>query len=49
MLSINHCDQFSCEIMYKRVTDVATSAHRIRYENYYIKLYFLKALNRKIL
>ena len=38
-----------CEIVYERVADVVTSAYKVRYENYYIKLYFLKALNRKIL
>ena len=35
--------------MYERVINVVTSAHEMRSEDYYVKLYFLKILNRKIL
>ena len=34
--------------MYERMINVATSAHEMRSEAYYIKLHFLKALNRKM-
>ena len=40
---------FLCEAVYGRVIDVATPAHRMRSENYYVELHFLEALNRKIL
>ena len=40
---------FICEAVYGRVIDVATSAHEIRSEGYYVGLHFLEALNRKIL
>ena len=37
-----------CETVYERVINVATSAHRMRSENYYVELHFLEALNRKV-
>ena len=38
-----------CETVYERVIDVATSAHGMRSESYYVGLHFLEALNRKVL
>ena len=38
-----------CEAVYERVVDVATSAHGMRSEDYYVGLHFLRTLNRKIL
>ena len=35
------------EVVYERVIDVATSMYSVRSENYYVKLHFLRALNRK--
>ena len=42
-------DVACCEAVYERVIDVATSAHRMRSKDYYVRLHFLEALNRKIL
>ena len=39
----------TCETVYKHMIDVATSAHWICSESYYIELHFLKVLNRKII
>ena len=36
------------KIMYERVINVVTLAHRVCLESYFVKLYFLKTLNREI-
>ena len=46
---INIVFESICEAVYERVIDVATSAHRMRSEDYYVELHFLEALNRKVL
>ena len=49
IIKIHHFLLLICEAVYGRVIDVITSAHGMRSEDYYVKLHFLKALNRKIL